>query len=135
MVWSNAVSATRGSSQRLRRLEQILADVKTSRPLVGAGAEDAATLHLESVPLERIRQLSELLQAPDADDDVDRVTMRLLLNDYATAVAHLRAVSGDAAQRLDSATEPVNEVRRFLWREEKRKDILREAAEDAAGDE
>ena len=120
------------ASQRLRRLERILAGSRIVPPAVAADERDPATRHLESVPLDRIRALAELLDPGDgSNDDIDAVTMRLLLNDYATAVAHLRAATREAGARLDAATGPVTEGRRFLWRDEKLREELRQTAEQA----
>lgn len=120
------MNAALTSSQRLRQLEQIL--LTSKMPSVAAADErDPATRHLESASLERIRQMSALIERSDGlDEDVDAVAMRLLLNDYTTAVAHLRAVTREASKRLDSAAEPVNDLRRFLWRDGKLRESLRE---------
>ena len=117
------------ASQRLRRLEQILSG-SSAAPVAAVDERDAATRHMESLPLERIRQLTELVDQRSTEaDEVDAVAMRLLLNDYAAAVGHLRAVTRDAGSRLDAAAGPVADVRRFLWRDEK----LREALQQTTG--
>jgi hypothetical protein len=111
------------SSERLQRLEQILTGSKLPR---GGGAgddRDAVSRQLETVPLERIQRLTaELLESRDRNDDIDAVTLRLLLNDYAAAVANLRVFVRQVAERVDAAADPLREARRFMWREVKRQE-------------
>jgi hypothetical protein len=47
--------------------------------------------------------------------------MRLLLNDYITAIAHLRAVARVAASLVDGAAVPVERGNRILRLDEKRR--------------
>jgi hypothetical protein len=125
------VSAAFISSQRLRRLEQILAQP------VRHGAQgpdaDAAAQHTASAALERIRQLSLTIEerAGEPADDIDALATRLLLNDYTFAVAQLRAVARDGGRRVDLAANAIVDVRRSLWREEK---LLQQALEEPAAD-
>jgi hypothetical protein len=123
-------------SQRLRRLERILAEAKA--PSAAAVNDcDAATARLASVPLERIRQITAELLRPSstAGDDVDALTIRLLLNDYATAVTHLRAVVREAGERIDAAASPIKDTRRFLWRAEKLRTAASGTLQDAPSDD
>jgi hypothetical protein len=122
------VSAAFISSQRLRRLEQILSQPVPS----GSQAADADARHAAAA-LERIRQLTLALEerAGEPADDVDTLAMRLLLNDYAFAVAQLRAVARDGGRRIDLAAGSIVDVRRSLWREEK---LLQQALEEPAAD-
>src|SRR5262245_6282502 len=87
-----AMNAAPDPSWRLQRIAQIIAE---SKALASTSARDTdpADVHICSAPLERIKRLTaELTQEVSTDvDDIDRVAMQLLLNDYAVAVAHLRA--------------------------------------------
>ncbi len=113
--------SARTPTERLQRLEQILSSSKPALTLTTLDARDAATNHLQAAPLERMRQLTVELQSRSdgGQDEVDALAMRLLLNDYATAVAHLRAIARDAGERIDAAATPLNESRRAIWRAEK----------------
>ena len=95
------MNAAPDSSWRLQRLAQILAE---SKALASTSARDTdpADVHIGSAPLERIKRLTaELTQeASTGVDDIDRVAMQLLLNDYAVAVAHLRAAMRLTEQRM-----------------------------------
>ena len=121
--------SARTPTERLQRLEQILS---SSKPALTLTMLDAATNHLQAAPLERLRQLTVELQSrsDSGHDEVDALAMRLLLNDYATAVAHLRAVARDAGERIDAAATPLNESRRAIWRAEKLMNALSSAAEN-----
>ena len=74
------------------------------------------------MPLERISRLTaELTQHAPADiDDIDRLAMRLLLNDYTAAVAHLRAATRLTEQRMADATLPIQEAGLHVRQREKR---------------
>src|SRR5262245_42416584 len=112
------MSAREDAARRLLDLERILSQSKTQA--TSAGDADPVTLHLADVPTERIRRFTaELQNAGQGDDEVAAVTMRLLLNDYASAVAHLRAVARLAVTRIDTATAPIRECQKFLRREDK----------------
>jgi hypothetical protein len=105
------MNAAPDSSWRLQQLAQILAD---SKALASTSARDTdpADVHIGSVALERIKRLAmELTQQGRTDiDDIDRLTMRLLLNDYTAAVAHLRAAMRLTEQRMSDATLPIQEA-------------------------
>jgi cob(I)alamin adenosyltransferase len=107
-------------SQRLRRLQQILARPKLVTGTADTGPDPAET-HLASIDLERIRQVTCELQnrADEMPDDLDAVTARVLLNDYASAVGHLRAAARLAERRVASASAPIEEARRFIRHYEK----------------
>ena len=113
--------SARTPAERLQRIEQILASSTPALTLAPLDPRDAATNHLQAAPLERMRQLTVELQArsDEGEDEVDALAMRLLLNDYATAVAHLRAVARDAGDRIEAAAAPLVEARRAIWRAEK----------------
>jgi hypothetical protein len=105
----------------LQRLEQILAESNATLTATRDGTADPADVHLASVPLERIRRTTSELQLGSGIDidDVDAVTMRLLLNDYTTAVAHLRAVARLTEQHITAATAPIQETRLLVQRQQK----------------
>lgn len=114
-----ALSSARVFSPRLLELERVLARDR-----------DAG-----SVRAERIRHYTAALQSshgPDmSNDDVDLLTMRLLLDEYVIAVRHLRGVTDTAATTVDAAAKPVHESQKFIKREEKREERKRLAATPA----
>jgi len=101
---------------RLTRLLQILTQSPSISTDKASESPDAADVHLASVPLDRIGQITAELQdrAGTETDEIDALAMRLLLNDYVIAVAHLRAVARLAAQRVDAAADPVDAARRLV---------------------
>jgi hypothetical protein len=115
------MSAAPHTPWRLQRLALILAE---SKPSASASARDTdpADVHLDSVPLERIHRLTlELTQRASSDsDDVDGLAMRLLLNDYSSAVAHLRAVTRLTERRIADATAPIEDAKLQVRHREKR---------------
>lgn len=125
------MSAALDASQRLRRLEQILEGPRTSAVSPGEPRE-ASTTRLERASIERIRRITAELQdrGDSTSDDIDALAARLLLNDYAAAVAHLRAAARDAARSIDAAEDPIKGVRRFLWRDDKHRQGRQPAVDD-----
>ncbi len=115
------MSAAPDSSWRLQRLAQILAESKPL-PSTSARETDPADVHIASVSFERISRLTaELLETTaTGTDDIDRLAMRLLLNDYTAAVAHLRAAMRLAEQRMSDATLPIEEAGLHVKSREKR---------------
>ena len=115
------MTADAHSARRLQRLEQILAESKTTPTASSLHDPDPARGHLSDVPLERIVRLtSELREGAETDgDDIDRLATRLLLTAYAVAVAHLRAVARLAEQRIAAATTPIEETRLRIRRRDK----------------
>ena len=107
------------NAQRLKRLHHILSQ---SKPALAPPATDTGEL-LASVSLDRIDRLTSEQHAriDEAIDDVDMVAMRLLLNEYMTAVGALRAVARLAEQRVDAAWVPIDQARRLVRRELKPK--------------
>ena len=117
------------AAKRLLDLERILAQSRGSEP--ASGDADPVTLHIADVPVERIRRFTAELQSANGDgDEIAAVTTRLLLNDYTTAVAHLRAVARISVVRIESALEPIRQCQKFLRHEEKIA-LKRQAAADA----
>jgi hypothetical protein len=116
------VSSPSHAPDRLIEIERILAQTK----FVG-GASDSAgnpvAVHLADVPATRIREFTRILQQRplEANDDIDALAMRLLLNDYIAAVSHLRAVARVAASLIDGAAAPVKEIHRFLHADDKKR--------------
>lgn len=107
--------------ERLRTLERIL-----TSPTTGDSRDrhaDPTALHVRAVPSERIRRVTAALQlAPTGPlDDVDRVSMRVLLNDYTAAVAHLRAAAQAAANIVDTTAQIVGRAERVLEKEARRR--------------
>lgn len=92
------------------------------------------------MPTERIRRFTHALGTPGGDvdnDAIDILTMRLLLNDFSSAVGHLRAVANIAASLIDKAAKPVREAQRVVKVENGREEKMRAqaAAQDAADDD
>jgi len=116
-----AMNAAPDAAWRLQRLAQILAESK-ALALTSARDTDPADVHIGSAPLERIQRLTvELTQHAATDvDDIERLTMQLLLNDYKAAVAHLRAAMRLAEQRMADATLPIQEAGLHVKQREKR---------------
>jgi hypothetical protein len=104
---------------RLGHLEHIL--TSTFGAPAATPEANAADVHLASVPVERIRRLTTELSSNDGrpTDTIDVLIMRLLLNEYASAVSHLRAVARLAAATVDHATGPMREARRAVHRHTK----------------
>lgn len=113
------MSASHKPSTRLTRLDHILSQSPAALPTRG-GDTDPGQVHLASVPLERIRALTLELQERSSapQDEIDAITMRLLLNDYKAAVAHLRAVTNGVGAQLHTASEQISETRKTVRREE-----------------
>lgn len=124
-----ALRPARVSSARLLELERILTHDRAPRMVTGERRVDPVALHLADVPTERIVHFTQALRSSDAEftenDDVDVLTMRLLLNDFITAVGHLRAVAEIAGSLVDKAASPVQDSRRFLEREDRWEEKMR----------
>jgi hypothetical protein len=134
-IGSRIVAADSGvdGADRIARLERIVASAPpVVDPLTGTTPE-AVTRHLAGIPLDRIRQLSEELEGPDHGDEIDALTIRLLLNDYIGAVARLRGVVRAAADRIDAAGSLVSEARGSVWREVKWRESGRYAVDTSDG--
>lgn len=108
-------------SHRLQLLDAIVAASKTA--LVGAPREEieAVQLSLRSVPFDRITQLTGMLadERTRGSDDVDTLAVRLLLNDYRSAVANLRAATQVVAARLTATSASLKLARGFATRQAK----------------
>ena len=107
---------------RLIEIQRILAQTTYA-----AGANESAgnpvAVHLADVPAARIGELTRILQQRpmEANDEIDTLAMRLLLNDYVAAVSHLRAVARVAASLVDGAAAPVKQAYRFLHVDDKKR--------------
>ena len=106
------------TSARVARLDQLLS--QSSPPATRGADVDLQQVLLTGVPLERIRAVTvELQERADAPpDDLDALTMRMLLNDYKAAVAHLRAVATVVDARLHALGEELHHTRKVVRREE-----------------
>jgi hypothetical protein len=121
-----ALSSPRAASERLSELERILAHDRRTLS-AGESSADPVALHLTEMPAERIRRFTHALGTPRGtavdNDEIDALTIRLLMNDFANAVGHLRAVANIAASLIDGAAKPIKDTQQFLkreaWREEK----------------
>jgi hypothetical protein len=125
------MSPTAEPSQRLQRLAQILAESKLA--IATSEVTDPADAHIASLPLERIRRLTLELtsRAAAAIDEIDGLAMRLLLNEYSVAVAHLREVARLAEQKIAAATIPILETRRHVRGQKKRAEVSLKSQERA----
>lgn len=114
------MSAADDLSERLLELDRILSQ---ERAASFSSEGDAISQHLAAVSGERIRGLTSFLtHGVELNDEIDLVAMRLLLNDYASAVGHLRAVARSAATRIDDAATPIREAQLFMKRDHRRED-------------
>lgn len=113
------MSASPDATQRLIELERILS--RASSPAARDDDADPAALHLAGVPTERIRRLTAELRArPEGErDEIGAIAVRLLLNDYTTAVGHLRAVARLAVSRIDQSAVTIKECQKAIRREQK----------------
>jgi transposase len=106
--------------RRLDQLEQLLVQHEPwFRDNAGADGElVAARIH---ATLQRLRQFTTAMQrrTSDNDDPLDRVTMRLMLDDYAAVLSHLRASVRTAEQLLSSVEKTVTDGHRVVRREAK----------------
>jgi hypothetical protein len=94
------------SSRRLLRLEQILAaDFVAGSTRTGrTGPSNAA--------LDRIVRLTEQLQGRAGEQDaVDLLNIRLLLNEYVSVLADLRAQAASAEEHLEKALSSLKDER------------------------
>jgi hypothetical protein len=108
------VSAPRDFSERLLRLEQILAASGGSRGAAPNG--DAAELLLASVMTERIRKTTAELDRDAPMDAAEALAMRLLLADYGAAVGQLRGVARIAERRLTDVADVMRNCKRDVER-------------------
>jgi hypothetical protein len=120
------------ASERVLELERILAHDRRATPASAESQTDPAALHLTEMPTERIRRFTDALGAAgDVDNDaIDILTMRLLLNDFTSAVGHLRAVANIAAALVDKAAKPVKDAQRFIKVENGREEKMRAQARE-----
>lgn len=131
-----ALSSARVFSPRLLELERVLAHDRDSAAFAGnASVVDPVARHIGKVRVERIRHCTAALQpshsADMSTDDVDVLTMRVLLNEFVMAVRHLRAVTDMAATVVDEAMKPVRESHKIINHEKKREERTRLAAAHA----
>lgn len=109
-------------SHQLRLLDAILAGA--SNVIIGAapGDLDAVQLYLRSVPFDRMRLLTAMLadQQSRGADTAEAVAARLLLTDYRSAVANLRAATQVVATRIATTSTTVKKSKRVVAREVRR---------------
>ena len=125
------MSIPSSAHDRLREIERIIAQTRYVLAS-NQSADDPVAVHLADVPSARIRELTRILQQPPmgGNDDIDALAMRLLLNDYMAAIAHLRAVARAAASLVDGAAAPVKQTQRFLRHDDRQ--LERQSAETAS---
>jgi hypothetical protein len=105
-------------ASRLDQLERVLQESRAT--LRAADGEGAALNHSTTrmaAALERIKRFTALVRSslvrshPDA---VDRITIQLLLADYAEVAAELRASANRAAGTLKEAADAVADTERIV---------------------
>ena len=101
-----------GASRRLAQLARILSD---TRPFGEPSTTDRPE-PLQQVRLKRIQDVTAQLDAGTARpvDEVDAVAMRLVLDEYASVVAHLRAAAREGAATLGSLAAQLKTYQRLL---------------------
>lgn len=106
-------------TSRLGRLSLILNDGSARRH---APASDPVEQHLASLRLDRIQRLKREVEERSGleTDELDKVAMRLLLEEYASALVHLRAVAREGARNVQSAPAALKDVRRFVEKQQAR---------------
>ncbi|HEY6612905.1 MAG TPA: hypothetical protein VIZ32_00255, partial [Vicinamibacterales bacterium] len=116
---------------------RVLAQTRSVMRANDDNVADPVGVHLAEVPEARIRVLTRMLQQQptDGNDDIDVLAMRLLLNDYIAAVAHLRAVARVAASLVDGVTAPVKQGHRLLRLDDKRRQKQAGSAAPPANDQ
>ena len=109
------------SDPRLRRLERLLAQHAPPPSDGWAQRDNTAPLAsvigvAESRSIDRLRALTNELRTRDATivDDVDRVTMRLVLEDCHLALRGLRMTVGDAGQTLERCRAALREIQQHV---------------------
>ena len=108
--------------QRLEELERLLVQHRPwYRDNSGNGVE-AVDARIGRT-LDRLRQLTAEMnrRPPDSHDPLDRVAMRLMLEDYAAVLSHLRASVHTAEQLLASVAKTVTDGHKIVRRESKRR--------------
>lgn len=109
--------------ERLERLEALLLRY---RPGFQTGTDDVTKEAASPIntTFERLRHLAMELQRNSADsrlDTLDIVTIRVMLEDYASALSHLRASVHTAEQQLSSVAATVADGHRIVREERKRR--------------
>ena len=100
------------ASRRLAQLARILSD---ARPFGALSTTDVAE-HLHQVRLKRIEGFTAQLTDGDGRgiDAVDALAMRLVLDEYSSVVAHLRAAARERAAALGSLAAQLRSDRRLV---------------------
>ena len=103
--------------RRLEELEQLLVQHRTSLRDTDRSDGNSADVRIDAT-LDRLRELTTALQREhaDSDDPLSRVTMRLMLEDYAVVLSQLRASVSRAGQLLSSVEKTVVDGQRFVRR-------------------
>ena len=103
------------TAQQLADLAHILND----RVVVATPAADAIDRHLARLRLDRVQQLTQHIErhSDRTGDQVDGIALRVLVHEYVTALAHLRAATQEAASRIEAVPPTIKDVRRCLQQE------------------
>jgi hypothetical protein len=101
------------ASRRLIRLADIL---NTTEMFPVPSTSISPRLPFQRIRLERIRKLTAELRPRSGcqPDDIDHIVTRLLLDEYAEAVAQLQAIAHAAAERLHEVPPALTEVGRYV---------------------
>jgi hypothetical protein len=116
------MSGSDDTATRLLRLEQILARPSEAASSGNSDPADPAAAHLAAVAADRIHDITAALQSRTGQptDALDILTMRLLLSEYVTAAAQLRAMARATEQRLAAAAAPIKDGKGFVRRLKRR---------------
>ena len=106
---------------RMLRLAETLGRLRApTAPTRATAAGNPIAAALERISDERLQQIGSLLRERIHDEDVnaeDALLIRLLLDEYAIAVLHLRAAAQMLEERLDAARLTIRDGRRMAERE------------------
>jgi hypothetical protein len=104
---------------RLMRLVETLDRHRAPDSAAASPDTHPVVAHLESVRDERLRGLVAMMKTRIDDRDVDAedaLLLRLLLEEYANAVGHVRAAAQMIDERLSTARKTLHEGRRLAER-------------------
>jgi len=107
-----------------------LADILNAPAVAAPTGADSIERHLSRVNVDRIRGLARDIErhADDAIDGVNGIVMRLLLDEYVAALAHLRAAMHETATMFQTAPAAVKDVRRYVIQQRERQEQQRASA-------
>jgi len=114
------------------RLAEMLERLPTPDPDPSGAQANPVVARLDSISDERMRRLGAMLKERIDEPDVDAadaLMLRLLLDEYAAGVRHLRAAVSTIEKRLNAARSVIAESRRVAAAERARVAATRPSAE------